>query len=571
MKAGIYDRKTLPDLLVKVVKTCPQKGIGFVRSDGDFTFTTYKELFDKASSLIPGLRSKGIMQGDKVMIIMNTNEEIVPLLWSCFLSGVVPTILQPPVTFSELNQPARKIENIFNVLEHPRLIVSNDLVQVFSSDVIPSGHLIPMDKLRNHVSETFSINPRESDIAFIQFSSGSTGDPKGIILTHKNILSNLLSISVGLDFTLKDITVNWMPLYHDMGLIGYHLAPMFGQYNQYLIEPIDFIKRPSLWLDIMDKVRCTTTGCPNFGQALLLRYLKNKDNLHWDLSSIKAITNGAEPISVKIMTEFMDRLRPFKLRSESMMPVYGMAEATLAINFSELLKAPVIHSFNRTILQREGKAIEETEDENMMIELVSVGKPLSDVEIRIVDEQGHVTGERTDGLIQIKGASVTAGYYNNPEATRNSFDHDWFITGDKGFVYKGNLYITGRVKDIIFVRGQNLYAHDLENLAEKHSDISYGKVIFGGLFDPVKGQDQIILFLVGSPNPATCETFLSLRSYFRDMYGIPIDVFVPIRSNQVPKTSSGKIQRYKLISAYQNGAFDGVIAELNKLLKETHI
>jgi acyl-CoA synthetase (AMP-forming)/AMP-acid ligase II len=195
-----------------------------------------------------------------------------------------------------------------------------------------------------------------------------------------------------------------------------------------------------------------------------------------------------------------------------------------------------------------------------------VGYELPDIEIRILDEDGTELGEQSIGNIQIRGGGVTPGYYNNDAETQLSFDHGWLKTGDKGFFHEGQLYITGRVKDIIFVRGQNLYAHDLENLAAKYADIPYGKVIIGGWFDPKKGQDQVILFLIGSPNQATCDAFLNLRKFFRDTYGIAIDVFVPVRSNQVPKTSSGKIQRYKLIDDYRNGAFDEAIAGIKKII-----
>ena len=203
-----------------------------------------------------------------------------------------------------------------------------------------------------------------------------------------------------------------------------------------------------------------------------------------------------------------------------------------------------------------------------MLELVSVGFALPDIEIRILDENGSECEDQIEGHIQIRGGGITPGYYNNQEETDSTFDQGWLKTGDRGFFYNGQLYITGRVKDIIFVHGQNLYAHDLENLAAKHLDIPYGKVIVGGWFDPKKGQDQVILFLVGSPNQVTCDAFLSLRAFFRNTYGIAIDVFVPVRSNQVPKTSSGKIQRYKLISDYQNGVFDDAIAEIKKLIRD---
>jgi acyl-CoA synthetase (AMP-forming)/AMP-acid ligase II len=567
MKAGIYGRKTVSDLLISLVDTFPDKGIGYVQSDGSIKFVTYKALAGQALAMIPGIRRKGLLPGDKVMIVMTRNEEIVPVLWTCFLGGLIPTILQPPVTFLENNQPARKIENVFRILEDPAIILSEELAGIFTSSAIPHERLILFQDLMTSDQGACPSETREDNIAFIQFSSGSTGDPKGIILSHKNILTNSEAICSGFDTEDSDIYVNWMPLYHDMGLLGYHIGPIFGQCNQYLIETIDFVKRPTIWPEIMDRVRCTITGCPNFGQALLSRYLKNRDESRWDLSPLKAICNGAEPISSRIMSGFLDRMALHNLRRESMLPAYGMAEATLAITFHELLTVPIIQPFNRARLQQEGIAVPVSYHEKESIELVSVGKPLHNVEIRVVDDKGRKAGDQINGHIQLRGAAITRGYYNNPSETKSLFDNGWLRTGDKGFIYEGNLYITGRVKDIIFMRGQNLYAHDLENLACSYTDIPAGKIIFGGLFDPVKGYDQVLMFLVGSPNPAIRDTFLNLRTYFRDTFGIPIDIFVPVRSNQVPKTSSGKIQRYKLISAYQNGEFKNVIDDLNRIIK----
>jgi acyl-CoA synthetase (AMP-forming)/AMP-acid ligase II len=568
MKAAIYDRKTLAELLLTAAKDFPDRGTGFVQPDGSIIFMKYPELLSRARSMASALRAGGMSPGDKVMIIMTRNEEIIPVVWACFLGGLVPTILQPPVSFTEFNQPAKKIINVFRILGKPGIILSSDLLHGFQTDVIPPENLIDAEELKKTATEIFLEEPDENDIAFIQFSSGSTGDPKGIVLTHKNILTNLAAISVGLDIHDSDIMTNWMPLYHDMGFFGFHLTPVFANSNHFLLDPVDFVKKPTLWLDVLDEVKSTITGCPNFGQALLLRYLKNREEKNWDLSALKAIVNGAEPISTRIMSDFMNKLSANGLKKESMMPAYGMAEATLAITFYDLWKEPVISSFNRTMLQKEGRAIPETEHVSEMMELVSVGYALKDTEIRVVDEKGHVKDEQLVGNIQIRGAGITTGYYNNPEETNDSFVNGWLKTGDTGFIFNGELFITGRVKDIIFVRGQNLYAHDLENLAAKYSDVGYGKLIIGGWFDPEKGQDQIILFLVGSANAATCQIFLDLRNFFRDTYGITIDVFVPVRSNQVPKTSSGKIQRYKLISDYQNGEFDDAIAELKKLMRD---
>ena len=226
------------------------------------------------------------------------------------------------------------------------------------------------------------------------------------MLTHSNILTNLAAISVGLDIYDADVMSNWMPLYHDMGLFGFHLTPVFALSNHYLIDPVDFVKKPSIWLDAMDKVKCTITGCPNFGQALLLRYLKNREEKQWDLSSLKAIVNGAEPISNRIMSDFMHRLSVFNLKKEAMMPAYGMAAATLAISFADLWTEPVVTTFNRTLLQGEGIAKMEADSASEMIELVSVGKALNDIEIRILDEGGNLLGENNEGNIQIRGKEL---------------------------------------------------------------------------------------------------------------------------------------------------------------------
>jgi acyl-CoA synthetase (AMP-forming)/AMP-acid ligase II len=568
IKAAIYGRKTLNDLLVTAAESDPQHGVGFVHHDGRVQFITYPELLEQAAALAGGLQARGMQPGDKVMIVMTKNEETVPVLWACLLSGLVPTILQPPVSFTEFNQPAQKIANVFTILENPMVIVSPDIAKNFHLEAIPASNLIDAGDIHPGSQSPSLYQPDENDIAFIQFSSGSTGDPKGIMLTHKNILTNLAAISVGLDIYDEDVMSNWMPLYHDMGLFGFHMTPVFAHSRHYLIDPVDFVKKPSLWLDVIEKVKSTITGCPNFGQALLLRYLKNRDDQRWDLSSLKSIVNGAEPISNRIMSEFIDKLSFHSLRREAMMPAYGMAEATLAITFADLWKEPVVTTFNRVLLQQEGKVKAEEAHSTEGIELVGVGKCLNDIEIRILDEEGMILGENEEGHIRIRGAGITPGYYNNEEETRRSFDNGWLKTGDKGFLYNGELYITGRVKDIIFVRGQNLYAHDLENLAGKYLDISYGKIVIGGWFDPQKGQDQVMLFLVGMLNQATCDTFIQLKNFFRDNYGISIDVFIPLRSNQVPKTSSGKIQRHKLITSYQNGDFNEAIAEMKKMMGE---
>ncbi len=562
------DNMTLTDLLVSAATEYPGHGIGFVRPDRSVLFNTYPELLTRARRYLAGLQQMGFVPGDQVILSMAENQETIQIFWGCLLGGIVPTILQPPISLTGHNPAAHKMENVYKVLNRCPVILSPGLAREFHSKIIDNQHIITNDLIPVVPKEGNLHRGSENDIAFIQFSSGSTGDPKGIMLTHRNIMTNLRAIGEGLDFNFSDRTVSWMPLYHDMGLVGYHLAPLFGKYDQYLIEPVDFIKRPSLWLDTMDRVHCTITGCPNFGQALLMRSIKNKESGMWDMSSVKAVTNGAEPISVKVMTEFIEMMAPYKFRKEAMMPVYGMAEATLAVTFSDLHRGPVITAFNRKILQKENRAVKINACNANSIELVSVGKALKNVEIRLVDAQGREVDDSIVGQIEIRGGGVTSGYVNNREATAASFREGWLKTGDNGFCFEGNLYITGRSKDIIFLRGQNLYAHDLENLAIQFPEIAYGKIVIAGVFDENKGRDIIVLFLAGIHDTELMTTFLKLKVFYRSTYGVTIDRFIPIRSNQIPRTSSGKIQRYRLVERYQNGEFDAVIEEVAKLMKE---
>jgi acyl-CoA synthetase (AMP-forming)/AMP-acid ligase II len=559
--------RTLHDILIHAAQHHPDSGIGYVNTDGTIIFQTYPDLLSKAGRLLQGLSVLGCSAGDKIILAPSNNAETISLLWACFLGRMVPTILQPPVSFSEYNPPLEKMEKVFRKLEGPKVILSGGQALTFNFSVIPRENIFSLDAIPKVTGDPEFLNPDESDLAFIQFSSGSTGDPKGIMLTHKNILTNLNAVNTSFDSNLQDRMVNWMPLYHDMGLVGFHLAPVYGCYNQYHIDTLDFIKRPFIWLDVIDKVRGTITGCPNFGQALLLRYLRRNHGGHWDLSTMKVIANGAEPISANIMTEFMDLLAPHQLKAEAMMPGYGLAESTLAVTFSPLHQMPTVVPFYRKELHHDLKAIPAPARTGSLVQLIpSVGKALY-IEYRIVDDNDQVLEDGRVGHIQIKGPSVTAGYYNDPAATLQVHCRDWLRTGDQGFVFEDNLYITGRYKDIIFVHGKNFYANDLEHLAQTIEGVVYGKAIIGGVFDEKMGHDRVLLFLTGSVSQEMINTFIRIRKLFVETLGITIDTLIPVKSNQIPKTSSGKIQRFKLISAYLKGEYDEVIGSTNRLLQ----
>lgn len=547
---------TLPDILQRASDIHGDLYIGYIDENGIENRQTYRELLEEASRKAGGLQFLGLKPGDKAIIATQNNRETITMLWACFLAGVVPTVLQPPMTFSGYNPAVVKLMNVFAQFDEPFVFFSENLKH---TEGLPSEKILYPADLK---TDAGFVKPALSsgDLAFVQFSSGSTGDPKGIMLTHQNLMVNMDAIGVGLDLIHADSTGNWMPLFHDMGLIGYHLTPLYFTHKQYHLETIDFIKNPGLWLDMLSNAQVNVTGCPNFGLALVLRFLSRKKSLpQWDFSAMKAMLNGAEPISVQIMNDFVEKLEPFGFKPEAMMPVYGMAEATLAISFTPLMQPSVITAFDSKILDVEMQAVEIPESHENARILSAVGIALNDVDIRITGNNDQPLPEGQAGNIQLRGAGITSGYYKKPEATREAFCGNWLRTGDIGFFYKGNLYVSGRKKDIIFKNGRNYFANDLEIMACTLEDVSYGKVCFGGTTNRETGHEKVIAFLAGSPGEKANETFRQMRNLLRANLGITPDELVMVKSNEIPKTSSGKLQRYKLMQRYLAGEFNGSI------------
>ena len=529
--------------------------MNYVHPDGTFTLESYPDLFAHANKLLNGLKKLDIHKGEHVILALEKTSEIIPVLWACFLGGIIPAILQPPVSFTEVNPAAEKLEKVFTLLRKPRVILSHRHFLHWNPETIEKQRLIDYSKIGHEKEEDLYPSIEENDLALIQFSSGSTSEPKGVTLTHKNILCNIRDIIRGIQLNSDDVSVNWMPLFHDMGLFGFHITPLSIGVNHFLIEPADFVKNPFLFLDILSERKVTITACPNFGQILINRYLGRKSTRQWNFSPVRVMFNGAEPISVATMQEFISGMARFGFRSNAMFPAYGMAEATLAVTFPPLHQEPFILPVKRMNLLKEGKVVYGELGSDDVIEMVRVGKPLRHCEIMILDEMGEPTREGYIGNILVRGENVTSGYYQNPQLTEESFTNGWFRTGDLGFVYHGDLYITGRKKDIIFINGTNYYAHDIEQIACRLTGISLGKLVFAGYFDEASGRDRIVAFIVAGGASKVKEITDSVEDSIKRSLGLSIDHIIPVKSQDIPRTSSGKLQRYKLISRFLKGKY----------------
>jgi acyl-CoA synthetase (AMP-forming)/AMP-acid ligase II len=521
---------------------------------------SFPSLLEASLSILSGMQKRGLKKGDRVILSIEQSREIIPVLWGCFLGGIVPALLQPPVSFTDLNPAAEKAEKVFEQLGHPHVILSGEHAHGWKSGKIEQGKLIDATTLSGDFRDAIQYRPDPGDLALIQYSSGSTGEPKGVMLTHANLLANISDIIRGIALGPDDVAVNWMPLYHDMGLIGFHLTPVIVGVNQFFIDPPDFVKNPFLWLDTMSHERCTITACPNFGQAIVNRSLGRRSAHTWDLSSVRILFNGAEPISVTIMQRFLENLAPFGLPPVAMFPAYGLAEATLAVTFPDRLAETEVVAFDRHSLITEGHALPVTGNGENAIHLVNLGKPLPHAELIIVDNDGNELPDGRVGNVWVRGDGITRGYYANPLMTAAAFDGSWLKTGDLGFTIHNDLFITGRTKDIIFINGVNYYAHDLEHIAQHMEDQTTGRLVIAGMFDEKEGRDRLLIFIVGSDNDTTREQCRQIRLHFNKLIGLTPETFIPVRSNDIPRTSSGKIQRYKLVDRYRKGEFSQILS-----------
>jgi acyl-CoA synthetase (AMP-forming)/AMP-acid ligase II/acyl carrier protein len=418
---------------------------------------------------------------------------------------------------------------------------------------------IPCDQAAADTHEGMVHQPQESDTAFIQFSSGSTSTPKGVVLTHRNLLTNLRAIVKGSAMTSSEHQLSWMPLTHDMGLIGYHLNPVFMD-NDHSLMPTDvFVRRPSVWLTEAAALGATVLCSPNFGYQHLLKSFKPEKHDGLDLSSVRLIFNGAEPISVPLCRRFMQALAPFGLSQSAMYPVYGLAEASLAVAFPSLDRPFMTIRIDRTQLGigQPVRILDDTLDAG--VEFVAVGKPVDHVELQISDAAGQAMPADTTGHIRIRGDNVTAGYFEEPELNRETIDENgWLDTGDLGFVHDGQLFITGRSKDIIFVNGQNVYPHDLEEIILQADLFERGKLAVASQRLQDTGEERLLVFLLHRADPSDLDDLArAITRVLSEQAGVAVHAVVPVP--RIPKTTSGKVQRYLLVEGVEQGEFEPLL------------
>jgi acyl-CoA synthetase (AMP-forming)/AMP-acid ligase II/acyl carrier protein len=542
--------------------------ITYLEGANDARDVSFAELYQRAVGILHHLQRMGARRGDRLILFLASNEQFIDAFWAAILGGIVPVPVALGISDEhrmKLLRIARRLGRAFLYTERRSLERIGTLAAQVGETELFAGlraRAFLVDDL-DDISRAGSIQRASpDDVAFIQFSSGSTAEPKGVVLTHANIVANARGASEAAGFTADDVSLSWMPLTHDMGLIGFHLIMFANRIHAHLMPTELFVRRPLLWLELAARVRATILCSPNFGYKHYLKVLGDRTVESLDLSAVRLIFNGAEPISAELCEEFLTRLAPARLAGHAMYPVYGLAEASLAVSFPPPGAPLRTLSLDRHRM-RPGDPVEPvaagTAD---ALRLISEGRAIPYCRVRIADEDDRELPAERIGHVHIMGENVTRGYFEDPQANAAAFTADgWLRTGDLGLMHGGDLYISGRAKEIIFVNGQNYYPHDLEAIAQRAPGLELGKVVAAGVRAPGAETEQLVVFVLHRGDmPEFLPLAARVARLINEQTGLEVAEVVPVK--RIPKTTSGKIQRHLLEESYADGEFARQLAEL---------
>ncbi|MGB6525188.1 MAG: AMP-binding protein [Candidatus Acidiferrales bacterium] len=537
--------------------------------DGGVRTITCGELFSRATTVAAELARRGIAPGQTVAIMLPTGAEFFWTFAGTLLAGAIPVPIYPPFRADRIEEYAsrqaailrnaearllvtfRRAESVAKLLE-PQVKSLRGVTtaeRLAAADAPPSP---PGTEARP--VEAAPHRARAEDIALLQYTSGSTGNPKGVVLTHANLIANIRSMTEAVGICGDDVAVSWLPLYHDMGLIGAWFVPLASGIPVVILSPLAFLSRPERWLWAIHNHRGTLSPAPNFAYELCVRKIADGDIEGLDLSSWRAALNGAEPVRAETIDRFVEKFSRYGFRREALLPVYGLAEASLGVAAPTMGSGARVDRIERAPFESEGRAIPSTPGGAADVEFVSAGSVLPRMEVRIVNAGGQPVGQRIEGRLLFRGSSATSGYYRNPEATRELVREDgWLNSGDLGYVADGQIYITGRAKDVIIKGGRNLYPQEIEEIAGRVKGVRTGCVVAFGVPDETSGTERLVVTAEARDLKQRDRIAQEITRGVSEAVGLPPDVVAILPIHSIPKTSSGKLRRSETRRLYIDG------------------
>jgi acyl-CoA synthetase (AMP-forming)/AMP-acid ligase II len=536
----VPDLAAIPDLLRARADSAPGTPGLFVYADGDWAGWSWEEYRDRASRAGAGFRAAGVGPGDHVMLLIAEIDVAVTTLFGLWAVGAVPIFVGLPYRLDDVGAFVAELRHTAQRLDAGTLVVSDAFASLADHEGAP--RVLAAGGLLDGGDELGPWEPVDpSATALIQLTSGSTGHPRGVVLSHRAVLANLAAISEALPAGDDAREVTWLPLHHDMGLIGGLLYPLYNAFAVNVLSPLAFRSDPFLWLQAMSDVKATCTPGPPSAYAIATRLARKAQAHDLDLSALRCAMVGAEPISPHVLRDFAGAFAPCGFRPQAFFPVYGLAEATVAVTFPAVLGEAHLDRVDRVVLEREGRAVP-AGDGLDALELVGVGRPLPGTELRIVRD-GEPTFERIEGEIHVRTASLMDGYYGEPEATAEAVRDGWLATGDLGYEAGGSLFVTGRLKDLIIKGGHNLMPAPIEEIAGAVEGVRAGCVAAVGVPSAARATELVVVVAeTKDPEDEHPQLARRVREALR-LRGIAVDEVRLVEPGSIPRTTSGKVRR----------------------------
>ena len=530
-----------------------------LEDDDTVTSLSYQQLWLGAQQLAAGLQKQGVQPGDRIAIMLPTGTDYFFSFYGVLLTGAIPVPVYPPVRPSQLEEHLRRHAGILNNCSAISLVTIPEakvVARLLKLQVSSLRHVVTVKDLESDAGLYLRPAINADATALLQYTSGSTGNPKGVVLTHVNLLANIRTMGHAVQASPEDVFVSWLPLYHDMGLIGAWLGSLYFAIPLVVMSPLTFLTRPIRWFSAIHHYRGTLSASPNFGYELCLKRITDDELQGLDLTSWRLAFNGAEAVSPDTIERFTRRFRSTGFRAETMMPVYGLAESSVGLAFPALEQEPLIDCVQRELFSKTGQARPADPSNGNALCFVTCGHALAGHQVRIVDTENNEVPERQQGHLQFRGPSVTTGYYRNPEQTSKLFRDDWLDSGDLAYIANGEIFITGREKDIIIRAGRNIYPHELEEAVGNINGIRKGCVVaFGAREQRTATERLVILAETRQADTATRERLKNqISAIASDLIGLPADEVILAAPHSVLKTSSGKVRRSACRDLYEQGA-----------------
>lgn len=555
-----------PQVLSYYTQTVPDRVQIHLLEEESGNDISYGQLFQIASQVAAGLAAGGLERNHTVAIMLPTSADFFHAFFGVMLAGGIPVPIYPPARPDKIEEYVRRQVGILRNAE-VRFLITFERVRAVSKIMrlhLPTlAAVTTVDALRAEGGRTKAPVVQPADTAFIQYTSGSTGDPKGVVLSQSNVLANVRGIGASVYFRPSDIVVSWLPLYHDMGLIGSWLFSVYFGAPITILSPLSFLSRPERWLWAMHDSRGTLCPAPNFSYELCARKIPETALEGLDLGAWRVAINAGEAVLPETLERFEARFKPYGFRAESFVPCYGLAESSVALAFPPMNRRPLIDIIQRDAYESEGRAAPvppEAAAGARVLRFVANGRPMPQHEIKIVDDEGRVVGERTQGRLLFRGLSRTSGYFHNPQATSAVIDAEgWMDSGDLAYWGNGEIYVTGRRKDCIIKSGRNIIPQEVEAASAEVHGVRRGCVAAFGTRDGATGTERLVV--VAETRAVAAEERQRIEAEVVEridaVLGIPPDKVVLVPPQSIPKTSSGKIRRIETRSLYESGRLGG--------------